>query len=165
MAVCLPTTDAGDFAYQIYHQKAELCGVLSHVIMNQVRNLCNRYNHCIMGTNSKQNFIQRIVSQQCGTSHPLLYPMSTLFPSHFYAEAKHDSCSILGDVPICCYSCDTHPFGFSSQLERGCALATSSSSSTSTCPTLLAYVYDVLTNGAMSNSDSMWNVTVSRLMF
>jgi hypothetical protein len=68
-------------------------------------------------------------------------------------EAKHDSCSILGDVPICCYSRDTHPFGFSSQLERGRALATSSSSSTSTCPALLVYVYDVLTNGAMNNSD------------
>lgn len=122
--------------------------------MNQVGNLCNRYNHRIMGTNLEQNFIQRIVSQQCGTSHPLLYPMSTLFPSHFYAEAKHDSCSILGDVPICCYSRDTHPFGFSSQLEHGRALATSSCSSTSTCPFLLAYVYDVLTNGAMSNTDS-----------
>ena len=144
MAVCLPTTDAGDFAYQIYRRKSELCGVPSHVIMNQVGNLCNRYNHRIMGTNLEQNFIQRIVSQQCGTSHPLLYPMSTLFPSHFYAEAKHDSCSILGDVPICCYSRDTHPFGFLSQLERGRALATSSCSSTSTCPTLLAYVYDVL---------------------
>jgi hypothetical protein len=83
MAVCLPTTDAGDFAYQIYHRKAELCGVPSHVIMNQVRNLCNRYNHCIMGTNSEQNFIRRIVSQQCRTSHPLLYSMSTLFPVIF----------------------------------------------------------------------------------
>jgi hypothetical protein len=154
MAVCLPTTDAGDVAYQIYHWKAELYGVPSHVIMNKVGNLCNRYNHRIMGTNSEQNFIQRIVSQQCETSHPLLYPMSTLFPSHFYAEAKHDSCSILGDVPICCYSCDTHPFGFYFQLECGRALATSSSLSTRTCPTLLAYVYDVLTNDAMSNSNS-----------
>ncbi len=41
MAVCLPTTDAGDFAYQIYCQKSELCGVPIHVIMNQVGNLCN----------------------------------------------------------------------------------------------------------------------------
>ncbi len=39
-------------------------------------------------------------------------------------------------------------------MEHGRALATSSSSSTSTCPALLAYVYDVLTSGAMSNSDS-----------
>jgi hypothetical protein len=37
MAVRLPTTDAGDFAYQIYRRKSELCGVPSHVIMNQVR--------------------------------------------------------------------------------------------------------------------------------
>jgi hypothetical protein len=151
MAVCLPTTDAGDFAYQIYCRKSELCGVPSHVIMNQVGYLCNRYNHRIMGTNLVHS---EIVSQQCGTSHPLLYPMSTLFPSHLYAEEKHDSCSILGDVPICCYSRDTHPFGFLSQLEHGRALATSSCSSTSTSPFLLAYVYDVQTNGAMSNIDS-----------
>jgi hypothetical protein len=85
---------------------------------------------------------------------PPVIPHVYTFPSHFYAEAKHNSCAILGDVPICCYSRDTHPFGFSSQLERGRALATSSSSSMSTCPALLAYVYDVLTNGAMSNSDS-----------
>ncbi len=52
------------------------------------------------------------------------------------------------------YFRDTHPFGFSSHLERGCALATSSCSSMSTCPLLLAYMYDVLTNGAMSNIDS-----------
>jgi hypothetical protein len=58
--------------YIIYCWEAELCGVPSHVIMNQVGNLCNRYNHCIMGTNLEQNFIQRIVSQQCGTSHPLM---------------------------------------------------------------------------------------------
>jgi hypothetical protein len=51
MAVCLPTTDAGDFAYQIYRRKTELYGVPSHVIINQVRNLCNRHNHRIMGTN------------------------------------------------------------------------------------------------------------------
>jgi hypothetical protein len=79
MAVCLPTTNAGDFAYQIYRRKAELCGVPSQVIMNQVGNLCNRYNHRIMGTNLEQNFIQRIVSQQCGTSHPLLYPCLHFF--------------------------------------------------------------------------------------
>jgi hypothetical protein len=85
---------------------------------------------------------------------PPVIPYVYTFLSHFYTEAKHDSCSILGDVPNCCYSCDTHPFGFSSQLESGRALATSSSLSTSTCPALLVYVYDVLTNGAMSNSDS-----------
>jgi hypothetical protein len=94
------------------------------------------------------------VSRQYGTSHPLLYPMSTLFTSHFYAEAAHDSCSILGDLPICCYSHEGHPYGFSSHLEHGRALLTSSSSSTSTCPTTMVFLYYVLTNGAMSNSDS-----------
>ena len=154
MGAAIPTTDAGDYAYSIYRRKKELRGVPSHVIMNQVGNLCNRYNHRIVGKNSEQNFIQRIVAKQDGTSHPLLYPMSTMFPRHFYAEATRDPCAVLGDVPTCCYSRQSHPFGFCSQLERSRTLLTSSSSSTSTCPSLLGFVYDVLTNGAMSNVDS-----------
>ncbi len=60
MSDCLPTTDAGEFAYQNFCWNTELRGIPSHVIMNQVGNLCNRYNHPILGTNSEQNFIQPI---------------------------------------------------------------------------------------------------------
>jgi hypothetical protein len=80
MAVCLPTTDAGDFTYQIYCRKSELCGVPSHAIMNQVGNLCNRYNHRIMGTNLEQNFIQRIFSAMWDIPPPVI--------SHVYTFSK-----------------------------------------------------------------------------
>ena len=78
MAVCLPTTDAGDFAFQIYHLKAELCGVPSHVIMNQVGNLCNRYNHRIMGTSFRGLFLSN-----AGPPTPCYTPCLHFFPVIF----------------------------------------------------------------------------------
>ena len=122
--------------------------------MNQIGNLCNRYNHRITGTNPQQNWVQRLVAKQCGVSYPLLYPMSTLFPRHFYSQATNDMCAILGDAPLFTYSHITHPFGFASNLQRARCLLTSASSSASTCPLTLAYLYDVQSNGVMSNIDS-----------
>ncbi len=79
MAVCLPTANAGDFAYQIYRQKAELRGVPSHVIMNQVGNLCNRYNHRIMGTNLEQNSFRGLFLSNAGHPTPCYTPCLHFF--------------------------------------------------------------------------------------
>jgi hypothetical protein len=40
-----------------------------HVLMNQIGNLCNRYNHRITGTNPQQNWVQCLVAKQCGVSY------------------------------------------------------------------------------------------------
>ena len=150
----LPTTDAGNVALSMISRVNELHRVPIHVLMNQIGNLCNRYNHRITGTNPQQNWVQRLVAKQCGVSYPLLYPMSTLFPRHFYSQATNDMCAILGDAPLFTYSHITHSFGFASNLQRARCLLTSASSSASTCPLTLAYLYDVQSNGVMSNIDS-----------
>ena len=89
----LPTTDAGNVALSMISRVNELHRVPIHVLMNQIGNLCNRYNHRITGTNPQQNWVQRLVAKQCGVSYPLLYPMSTLFPRHFYSQATNDMCA------------------------------------------------------------------------
>ena len=76
----LPTTDAGNVALSMISRVNELHRVPIHVLMNQIENLCNRYNHRIMGTNPQQNWVQRFVAKQCGASYPFIYPMSTHFP-------------------------------------------------------------------------------------
>ncbi len=60
-------------------------------------------------------------------------------------------CAILSDAPLFTYSHITHPFGFASNLQQA---LTSASSSASTSPLTLAYLYDVQSNGDMSNIDS-----------
>jgi hypothetical protein len=47
----LPTTDAGNVALSMVSCVNELHSVPNHVLLNQVGNLCNRYNHHITGTN------------------------------------------------------------------------------------------------------------------
>ena len=150
----LPTTDAGNVALSMVSRVNELHSVPIHVLLNQVGNLCNRYNHRITGTNPQQNWVQRFVARQCGVSYPFIYPMGTLFPRHFYSQATNDMCAILGDAPLFTYSHITHPFGFASNLQRARCLLTSASSSASTCPLTCAYLYDVQSNGVMSNIDS-----------
>ncbi len=81
----LPTMDAGNVALSMISRVNELHRVPIHVHMNQIGNLYNRYNHCITGTNPQQNWVQRFVAKQCGASYPFIYPMSTLFPRHFYS--------------------------------------------------------------------------------
>jgi hypothetical protein len=59
----LPTTDAGNVALSMVSCVNELHSVPIHVLLNQVGNLCNRYNHCITGTNPQQNWVQHFVAK------------------------------------------------------------------------------------------------------
>ncbi len=59
----LPTTDAGNVALSMVSCVNELLSVPIHVLLNQVGNLCNRYNHRITGTNPQQNWVQRFVAK------------------------------------------------------------------------------------------------------
>ncbi len=54
----LLTTDVGNVALSMISRVNKLHRVPIHVLMNQIGNLmCNRYNHCIMGTNPQQNWV------------------------------------------------------------------------------------------------------------
>jgi hypothetical protein len=66
----LPTKDAGNVVLSMISRVNKLHRVAIHVLMNQIGNLCNRYNHCITGTNPQQNWVQCFVAKQCGVSYP-----------------------------------------------------------------------------------------------
>jgi hypothetical protein len=107
-----------------------------------------------MALSSQQNWVEHFVAKQCGVSYPFIYPRGTLFHRHFYSQATNDMCAILGDAPLFTYSHINHLFGFASNLQQARCLLTSASLLASTCPLTLAYLYDVQSNGAMSNIDS-----------
>ena len=149
----IPKTNAGAFAHTILDRTRNSI-VPCHVLFNQAATLLTRYKKRINGTQVQRNFIQRITSTIAGFSIPLLYLMASCFPRHFYAEATHDPCAILGSAPISCYTSATNPHGFASSLSIARNLVTHSSSSTSTCPLFMSFCYDIQANKVAGGMDS-----------
>ena len=150
----IPATSAGDMAYEYVDRNPQMNSVPCHVLFNQAGTLCMRYNNRITGTQAQQNFIQRVVSMMQGFSCQLLYLTGMLFPRHYWSSATHDRGAILGAAPISCYTSATNPHGFASTLAMARNLATHSSSSTSTCPNFLSFMYDVQANKVAGGIDS-----------
>ena len=85
----VPLTTAGEEAYTCLlreeDEHEESCGGMffpMHVLFNQAASLCTRFNKRISGTQSQQNFVQKIVSSIRGYSTNLLYFMSSVFPGN-----------------------------------------------------------------------------------
>ena len=125
-----------------------------HVIFNQTGALCTRYNKRITGLQLQQHVVQKIVSSVSGNSVPVLYLLGMMFPKHFWSSASDDKASILGVLPISCYTKKAHPHGFASMHETAKNYITHASSSTSTCHNFAATLYSVQCNQAMSGFNS-----------
>ena len=87
--LAVPSTTAGEEAYTCLlrdeDEEEERNGGMffpMHVLFNQAASLCTRFNKCISGTQSQQNFVQKVVSSIRGYSTNLLYFMSSIFPGN-----------------------------------------------------------------------------------
>ena len=80
-----------------------------HVIFNQTGALCTRYKKRITGLELQQHIVQKFVSMVSGNSVPVLYLLGSMFPKHFWSSATDDRASILGVLPISCYTKEAHP--------------------------------------------------------
>lgn len=151
-------TDAGEVAREFtprYKSEDTMTSTVPcHVILNQLGSCCTRYNKRIEGTIPQRHFLQKLTSTMRGCSWPLLYPMGALFPGHFYACATDDPAAVLGALPLSCYSTQHNPHGMASTLSTVRNLLTHSSSSTSTCPNMVAFGYDIQSNKIASGVDS-----------
>ena len=87
--LAVPSTTAGEEAYTCLlreeDNEEESSGGMffpMHVLFNQAALLCTRFNKRISGTQSQQNFVQKVVSSIRGYSTNLLYFMSSIFPGN-----------------------------------------------------------------------------------
>ena len=106
----MPATNAGEFGFRATNRN-QLNTVPGHVLLNQVSSCCMRFNARIKGLQAQTNFVQRVVSTVSAMSFPLMYLGGSLFPHHYYSEATHNKCAILGVAPLRTFQRDRHPTG------------------------------------------------------
>ena len=149
----LPTTNAGEYAFEIVEDKPIGKYISGHVILNQCGSLLTRAKHRINGFSLQRNFLQSIASTKVGESLPLLFPEGMLFPSIFYKMVEKDG-SICGAIPSSLFTGNKSDHGFATIQDHIKSRLTNPSSSTSTTPSYISYSYDKITNLTMNHQDS-----------
>ena len=86
-------------------------------IIKPMRNYVDKKKHDIKGSSRHKHFLQRICATSIGTSIPLIYPESTMFPSIFWKMAN-DHCSICGAIPSSLLTDQIRRLGFQSLLQH-----------------------------------------------
>lgn len=148
----IPTTDAGNFPASIY-QRPNAGVVSGRVLMNQIGSILQRRNKNITGTQAEQHFVQGLAAASGGTSASILYPDGQIFSRHYYSNASEDGLSTLGVMPIFCLR-RHKTLGIAGFDDQYRTLMQSPDSTISTDPNHTGYVYDILMNAALNNSDS-----------
>ena len=147
-----PTTISGDQAYLVEEDSNKGDYVSGHVIMNQCGSLLNHNDREIIGFSSQKYFLQRIASITDGNSLPLLYPEAMLFPSIFWSMVPNCG-SILGAIPSGLFV-QSNCHGFANMKSHVRSRLCLPSSSTSTNPSYISFMYDILVNLTLNREDS-----------
>ena len=147
-----PTALSGDKDFLVEEDIPKGQYVSGHVIMNQCGSLLNRNDRDIIGYHSQKYFLQRITSVTDGATLPLVYPEGMLFPSIFWSMVPKNG-SLFGAIPLgflvnsCCR-------GFASMKSHVRCRLTLPGSSTSTNPSYISFMYDILVNLTLNREDS-----------
>jgi hypothetical protein len=149
----IPTTNAGANVIDVepYDRMDTVSG---HVVLTQAAVCLQRYGKQIRGSQSERHFVQKLASTLPGEVSPLLYLESGLFPRIFYASLSSDKLAPLGALPLFAYNDCKHPFGLASIQDIARTRLISSSSLSSTCVHYLKFLFDVMSNKALSKGDS-----------
>ena len=148
----IPTTDAGDRPLEIREVSPSGQYISGHVLLNQVGCLLNRPKHLLKSYSTQKKFLQQIVSTCNDESIPLIYPEGMLFPSIFYKML--DDGSLLGAIPSSLLTHAGSQHGIASARDHITNRISLPSSTSSTDPRYLCYVYDMATNLTMCNLDT-----------
>ena len=149
----IPTTDAGEFSYDIDEEiPCDRVHVSGHVILNQNGTVLSRKKHQIKGSSIHKFFLQKICATHIGSSVPLLYPESMLFPSIFYHMTNDGAIS--GAIPSPLLTEFINQFGFQPLPQHIRSRLTSCSFTTGTDPRYISFSYDTMTNLAVNHEDS-----------
>ena len=154
----IPTTNAGEFAYEVSDEmiKSGTFGdmvISGHVLLNQCGTLLTRKKYQIKGSSRHKFFLQRICATTIGSSIPLLYPEAMIFPSIHWKMAD-TSGSIAGAIPAPLLTESIKRYGFQSIQQHVRSRLTSSSCATSTDSRYIAFYYDKLTNLSINHQDT-----------
>ena len=98
-----PTTNAADEHIEIhaetaYGGKNNEFTISGSGLLCETTSILVRKRHEIHGSKTEKYFVQRFCASTKGTSFPLLYPESAMFPSIFWSTAN-DHYSIAGSIP------------------------------------------------------------------
>ena len=154
----IPTTNAGDRAFEIVHE-TEYGGAFGNitisgsVLLNQCGTLLTRKKHQIKGSSRHHFFLQKLVASSHGSTIPLMYPEVVLFPSIHWCMA-HDNCSILGCIPAPLLTEYSSCSKFASIHSHIRSRLTNPSCATSTDTRYIAHCYDILTNLTANHEDT-----------
>lgn len=148
------TTNSGDEPVNVGRDNSRDDMMNGHVMFNVAGSMTQRRNHTITGTSRQRHLVQSLCATSSGQASPLLQLEAALFPRHYYASAEHDSCSILGAMPLFLYTAKKSAHGFASMLSQARMHMTNPSSTTSTDPTLMCFYYDALANMALGSCHS-----------
>ena len=121
--------------------------------MNQACTTLSQIDSSIKGYAFQQNFIDNITSTVFGNTMSLVTPEAMMFPNIFYRMIPERG-SIVGDLPYCFLYKSGYSYGFSTPKEHIKSQLTSCSSSASSNPTYMSFLYDILTNLTLNFKDS-----------
>ena len=149
----IPTTNAGEFAFEIEEDvPTDRVYVSGHVILNQNGTVLTRKKHQIKGSSIHKFFLQKICATNIGSSIPLLYPESMLFPSIFYHMS--DDGAMSGAIPSYLLTEHINKYGFQSLPQHIRSRLSSCSFSTGTDPRYISFSYDTMTNLSVNHNDA-----------
>ena len=149
----IPTSNTGEFPFEIEEEiPNDRLHISGHVILNQNGTVLTRKKHQIKGSSIHKFFLQKICATNIGSSIPLLYPESMLFPSIFYHMTNDGAMS--GAIPSYLLTENISNFGFQSLPQHIRSRLSSSASSTSTDPRYISFSYDTMTNLAVNHNDA-----------
>ena len=148
----IPTTDAGNRPLAIREVSPIGQYISGHVILNQVGALLNRRKHLLKSFSTQKKFLQQIASNCNDESIPLIYPEAMLFPSIFYKMI--DDGSLLGAIPSSLLSDAGPQHGIAYVRDHITNRILLPSSTSSTDPRYVSYIYDMAVNFTICNLDT-----------
>lgn len=147
-----PSILAGDTAFRVEEDIPKGMKVSGHVIMNKCCCLLSRKEKDIICYKYQKHILQRIASVTNDKTVPLLYPESMLSPSIFWIMVPNCG-DIYGSIPSgLLVQSGRHRFASMKSHVR-CRLRLPGSS-TSTNPSYISFMYDILVNLTLNREDS-----------
>ena len=149
----IPTTNIVESGITISTYQENEKYISGHVILNQCGSLLSRSDNHIISYKSQKHFLQRLASTLEGETIPLLYPEAMMFPSIFWKLFDSNK-SFPGALPSSLLSTPISSDGFASIKSHIDNRLTSIFTSTSTNPTYISFLFDILSNLLLNNTDS-----------
>lgn len=150
----IPTTNIGENGITIGTYEDDNKYISGHVILNQCGSLLSRTDNHIKSYKSQKHFLQRLASTIEGETIPLLYPEAMMFPSIFWKLLDSRSKSFPGALPSSLLAKPISQDGFASIKSHVNVRLTSSFCSSSTNPTYISFLFDILSNLLLNSTDS-----------